>query len=294
MGHDKKSIRQNVLDGDNLPNAILNAIIAGYDAPTIINDTIEVLQSGETTSYMFEATPDAIEQFAEAFMDKVGQVAADLRGFEYIDKPVIRRRSRGGTMPAQPGVQEDALAPTQETGEAETTTDGIEVESAGGEDGELAEGFDAAAPDLAEGPDSLVEQTIQKVGVNELEIDAILNTQRPVDEDGGYQGKIAIKFPVVLSASGRSSVAGALASQGVDVDELGRAVTDYALDFIRRNAEKYFGGIDPETASESLEFTGMGFSESNGNALVSTFQVGQPAADSGLARAAHRVVGGAK
>lgn len=257
MGHDKTAIRQNVLDGDNLPNAILNAIIAGYDAPTIINDTIEVLQTGDTTSYMFEATPDAIEQFAKAFMNKVRQVAADLRDFEYIDKPVIRRKSDGAIAP--PDTQtEEGLG----VGVAEPDGEGIEVESAG--EGDM---------DLAERPDPMAEQTIRKVGVGDLQIDAILKTQRSLD-GGRFQGKIAIKFPEDLSATGRSSVAGALASQGMDVDELGQVVTDYALDFIGRNADEYFGGMDAETASETLQFTGMSFSESNSSAIVSTFEVG--------------------
>jgi len=272
MGHEKKSIRQNVLDGDNLPNAILNAIIAGYDAPTIINDTIEVLQSGETTSYMFEATPDAIEQFAEAFMSKVHEVAADLRDFEYIDKPVIRRRS-GGAAPAPEAEAGDALETGAEIGEADIASEGIEVESAG--DGDVDVGLDdmGSSADLGEGPDPSAEQTIRKVGVNELEIDAILKTQKPLD-GGLFQGKVAIKFPTALSTTGRSSVAGTLASQGVDVDELGQAVTDYALDFIGRNTEEYFGGMDAEMASRTLRFTGMGFSESNDSAIVSTFEVG--------------------
>lgn len=271
MGHDKKSIRQNVLDGDNLPNAILNAIIAGYDAPTIINDTIEVLQSGETTSYMFEATPDAIEQFAEAFVDKVRQVATDLRDFEYIDKPVIRRRSEG-TMPAPESQAGPALETGAELGEADIASEGIEVESAG--EGDIGAGLDdGSGADLGEGPDPSADQTIRKVGVSELEIDAILKTQKPLD-GGVFQGKVAIKFPTDLSTTGRSSVAGALASQGVDVDELGQAVTDYALDFIGRNAEEYFGGMDAETANRTLRFTGMGFSESNDSAIVSTFEVG--------------------
>ncbi len=127
--------------------------------------------------------------------------------------------------------------------------------------------------ELAEGPDPSAEQTIRKVGVSELEIDAILKTQRPLD-GGVFQGKVAIKFPADLSTVGRSSVAGTLASQGLDVDELGQAVTDYALDFIGRNAEEYFGGMDTETASKTLRFTGMGFSESNDSAIVSTFEVG--------------------
>lgn len=268
MGHDKKSIRQNVLDGDNLPNAILNAIIAGYDAPTIINDTIEVLQTGETTSYMFEATPDAIEQFAEAFVDKVRQVAAELRDFEYIDKPVIRRRS-DGAMSARPEAQagDAALGTGAELGGADVVSEGIEVESAGEGD------MDGLGADLAEGPDPSLDRTIRKVGVSELEIDAILKTQRPLD-GGLFQGKVAIKFPADLGATGRLSVAGVLASQGVDVDELGQAVTDYALDFIGRNAEEYFGGMDADTASRTLRFTGMGFSESNDSAIVSTFEVG--------------------
>jgi len=279
MGHEKKSIRQNVLDGDNLPNAILNAIIAGYDAPTIINDTIEVLQSGETTSYMFEATPDAIEQFAEAFMTKVHEVAADLRDFEYIDKPVIRRR--GGTVSAPEAEAGNVLETEVETGvetgveisEADIANEGIEVESAG--DGDIDMGLDeiGSSPELGEGPDPSVEQTIRKVGVNELEIDAILKTQKSID-GGMFQGKVAIKFPAVLSTTGRSSVAGVLASQGVDVDELSQVVTDYALDFIGRNSEEYFGGMDTDMANRTLRFTGMGFSESNDSAIVSTFEVG--------------------
>lgn len=271
MGHDKKSIRQNVLDGDNLPNAILNAIIAGYDAATIINDTIEVLQTGETTSYMFEATPDAIEQFADAFMDKVRQVAADLRDFEYIDKPVIRRRS-DGAMSARPEAQAgDAL----ETGadDADIANEGIEVESAGEGDADPGDAFGGTDTGLAEGPDPSADQTIRKVGVNDLKIDAILKTQKPLD-GGMFQGKVAIKFPTDLGTTGRSSVAGVLASQGVDVDELGQAVADYTLDFIGRNAEEYFGGMDVDTASRTLRFTGMGFSESNDSAIVSTFEVG--------------------
>jgi len=271
MGHEKKSIRQNVLDGDNLPNAILNAIIAGYDAATIINDTIEVLQSGETTSYMFEATPDAIEQFSETFMSKVHEVATDLRDFEYIDKPVIRRRS-GGVAPAPEAETGDALETGAEIGEGDVASDGIDVESAGAGDPDM--GLSEGSPtNLGEGPDPSVEQTIRKVGVNELEIDAILKTQKPLD-GGMFQGKVAIKFPTALSTTGRSSVAGALTSQGVDVDELGQAVTDYALDFIGRNAEEYFGGMDAEMASRTLRFTGMGFSESNDSAIVSTFEVG--------------------
>lgn len=273
MGHDKTAIRQNVLDGDNLPNAILNAIIAGYDAPTIINDTVEVLQSGDTTSYMFEATPDAIEQFAETFVEKVKQVAAELRDFEYIDKPIIRRKSREEPKPAQ-----DGLGVT----EPKIVDEGIEVESAG--EGDLDEGLDinepegldelgAGEPGLDEEPALAAEQTIHKVGVADLEIDAILRTQKPLDS-GRFQGRIAIKFPTPLDATGRSSVAGVLALQGVDVDELGQAVAEYTIDFIARNSDKYFDGMDVDTASGTLEFTGMSFSESNSNAIVSTFEVG--------------------
>lgn len=283
MGHDKTAIRQNVLDGDNLPNAILNAIIAGYDAPTIISDTIEVLQTGETTSYMFEATPDAIEQFAEAFVDKVKLVAAELRDFEYIDKPVIRRKS-GETVTSAP-------SDTQTEGrglsvEAEPDLgEGIDVESAGEGDVDM---------DLVEGPEpDPVEQTIRKVGVQELKIDAILKAQKPLD-GGGFEGKIAIKFPVDLKTTGRQHPAGVLSSQGISVDELGDAVTNYTLDFIGRNAEKYFGGMDAEIASRTLEFTDFKFSESNDSALVSTFMVGTEQSDSmpdiGLARAARQGV----
>ncbi len=265
MGHDKTAIRQNVLDGDNLPNAILNAIIAGYDAATIINDTVEVLQSGETTSYMFEATPDAIEQFAEAFMGKVRQVATDLRDFEYIDKPVIRRRSNGVISP--PDTQTKEGLGVEVEPEIVSGGEGIEVESAGEGD------MDLVQDSLAEGPDPSVEQTIRKVGVGDLRIDAILKTQKSLD-GGRFEGRIAIKFPDDLGVTGRSSVAGTLASQGIDVDALGQAVTEYVLDFIGRNAEEYFGGMDADMASETLQFTGMSFSKSNKGAIVSTFEVG--------------------
>lgn len=178
-------------------------------------------------------------------------------------------------MPAQ-----DGLGVT----ETKVVDEGIEVESAG--EGDLDDGLDVDEPKgldeglgldedegLDEEPAPAAEQTIRKVGVGELKIDAILKTQKPLD-GGRFQGRIAIKFPTPLDVMGRSSVAGMLALQGVDVDELGKAVTDYTIDFIGRNSGEYFGGMDADTASDTLEFTGMSFSESNKSAIVSTFEVG--------------------
>jgi len=272
MGQKKTAIRQNVLDGDNLPNAILNAVIAGYDVETIVGDTVETLQKGETTTFMFEATPDAIEQFAESFVAKVRAVAAELREFEYIDKPVIRRRDAqtpaakpdarvGGESGAKSGPEaegEDEGAPAPAADE-----EGIEVESA--EEARPAE--EVQPPAAAE----TTETTVRMVPVSELKIVGILAT---IERVGGkrYRGKVAIKFPnslVGLSAS----VPAALAKQGVDTDELAEAVADYVIDFIARNPDR-FGRMDAGTAADTLEFTEMAFSESNDRAIVSTFEVG--------------------
>lgn len=269
MGHKKTAIRQNVLDGDNLPNAILNAVIAGYDVATIVNDTIEVLQQGETTSYMFEATPDAIEQFADAFVSKVKGVADELRGFEYIDKPVIRRRDEGAA--AQPDARVGGESAGGEPADAEAL-EGIEIESA--EEPELSDeplGDEPLGDELGGDPGA-VEKTVRKVAVTDLEIDAILATQEPIG-DGRFTGKVAIKFPGALAGLG-ASVPGVLSRQGVDPDELADAVVGYTLDFISRNAAERFDGLDPDTANRTLTFTGMEFSDTNDSAIVSTFEVG--------------------
>lgn len=277
MGQKKTAIRQNVLDeGGNLPNAILNAVIAGYDVDTIVGDTIEVLQTGDTTTFMFEATPDAIEQYAESFAERVRAVAAELREFEYIDKPVIRRK--GPQTPAKPDARvEDELGAAEkpkgeDEGKDEGATapaddEGIEVES--------AEDVPAAAPAAETQPPPVAgettETTVRMVPVSELKIVGILAT---IERVAGkrYRGKVAIKFPnslVGLSAG----VPAALAKQGVDTDELAEAVADYVIDFIARNPDR-FGRMDAGTAADTLEFTEMAFSESNDRAIVSTFEVG--------------------
>jgi len=281
MGQNKKAIRQNVLEGDNLPNAILNAVIAGFDSATIVNDTIEVLQQGETSSFMFEATPDAIEQFADTFVAKVRTVAQELREFEYIDKPVIRRRTNE-TLSVQPDAevgQDTGVEATPDEGIADDGDDGIEVESAEAvADDPLADTEDGT--DIS--PDSLDEETVRKVAVEDVDIDAILASIKPAG-DGKYTGKVALKFPNNVAQLGTVVSGGvekklpveAINKQGIDVDELGEAVIDYALDFIARNAEERFGGMDSETARRTLKFTdSMAFSKSNDRALVSTFEVG--------------------
>ena len=281
MGQNKKAIRQNVLEGDNLPNAILNAVIAGFDSATIVNDTIEVLQQGETSSFMFEATPDAIEQFADTFVAKVRTVAQELREFEYIDKPVIRRRTNE-TLSVQPDAevgQDTGVEATPDEGIADDGDDGIEVESAEAvADDPLADTEDGT--DIS--PDSLDEETVRKVAVEDVDIDAILASIKPAG-DGKYTGKVALKFPNNVAQLGTVVSGGvekklpveAIDKQGIDVDELGEAVIDYALDFIARNAEERFGGMDSETARRTLKFTdSMAFSKSNDRALVSTFEVG--------------------
>ena len=272
MGQKKTAIRQNVLDGDNLPNAILNAVIAGYDVETIVGDTVETLQKGETTTFMFEATPDAIEQFAESFVAKVKAVAAELREFEYIDKPVIRRRDTqtpaakpdarvGGESGAKGGSEAEGESKGSPAGAGAGAGDeGIEVESA-----EEARPAEEAPPPVAE------ETTTRMVPVSELEIAGILAT---IERVGGkrYRGKVAIKLPNSLVGLG-ASVSAALTKQGVDMDELADAVADYVIDFIARNPDR-FGRMDAGTAADTLEFTEMAFSSSNDKAIVSTFEVG--------------------
>jgi len=266
MGNDKVAIRQNVLDGDNLPNAILNAVIAGFDVATVVNDTVEVLQQGETTTYMFEATPDAIEHFAETFLANVRLVADELRGYEYIDKPVIRR------LDGADGADGTIVRPEADAGqEAETADaeDGIEVESADEPAAAPVDELDLDDVDTGRGGG---EQTIRKVGVDDLRIKALLKHQRPAG-DGRFEGKVVILFPNDLGSLGHS-VASVISKQGVDDAELAQAVEEYVLEFIGRTADKYFGGMAPDAAEATLEFTGMAFSTSNERALVSTFEVG--------------------
>jgi len=269
MGQNKTAIRQNVLDGDNLPNAILNAVIAGFDVATIVNDTVEVLQQGDTTSFMFEATPDAIEQFAESFVAKVRSVAGELRDFEYIDKPVIRRRG-DGTVTVEPDAEVGELQP-----DAEVPTgvdEGIEVES--------AEEAVLDAPPTSSGVDSEAdlgvpeEETVQKVAVEDIEMDAILATQKSIGGDR-FTGKVALKFPASFADMPPTTKPGdALVKLGIDFDGLPDAVAEYVLDFIGRNAGEYFGGMSPETAARTLKFTEFAFSQSNDHAMVATFEVG--------------------
>jgi len=272
MGQNKTAIRQNVLDGDNLPNAILNAVIAGFDVATIVNDTVEVLQQGDTTSFMFEATPDAIEQFADSFVAKVRSVAGELRGFEYIDKPVIRRRD-DGTVTVEPDAEVGELQPDAEV--ADGVDEGIEVESA-----EEAVLDAPPASDLGGGLDSEAdlgapsgEETVQKVAVEDIEMDAILATQKPIGGDR-FTGKVALKFPVSFAGMFPIKPGDALVKLGIDFDGLPDAVAEYVLDFIGRNAGEYFGGMSPETAARTLKFTEFAFSQSNDHAMVATFEVG--------------------
>lgn len=266
MGQKKTAIRQNVLDGDNLPNAILNAVIAGYDAETIVGDTVEVLQKGETTTFMFEATPDAIEQFAEAFVAKVKAVAAELRKFEYIDKPVIRRKETQA-----PAAKPDARVEGESGAGDENEGVPAGVGADAGDDGEGMEVESAEEARPAEPPPSAEETTTRMVPVSELKIVGILAAIERI-EGKRYRGKVAIKFPNSLAGLG-ASVPAALTKQGVDTDELAEAVADYVIDFIARNPDR-FGRMDAGTAADTLEFTEMAFSSSNDKAIVSTFEVG--------------------
>jgi len=271
MGQNKTAIRQNVLDGDNLPNAILNAVIAGFDVATIVNDTVEVLQQGDTTSFMFEATPDAIEQFADSFVTKVRSVAGELRDFEYIDKPVIRRRG-DGTITVEPDAEIGELRPDETTAEGVDGVDeGIEVESAeeavldAPPASDLGGDLDIGAPGG--------EETVQKVAVEDIEMDAILATQKPIGDDR-FTGKVALKFPVSFADMTGDKPGDALIKLGIDFDELPAAVAEYVLGFIGRNADEYFGGMSPETVTRTLAFTEFAFSQSNDHAMVATFEVG--------------------
>jgi len=270
MGQNKTAIRQNVLDGDNLPNAILNAVIAGFDVATIVNDTVEVLQQGDTTSFMFEATPDAIEQFADSFVAKVRSVAGELRDFEYIDKPVIRRRG-DGTIAVEPDAEVGELRPDAES-PPDGVDEGIEVESA-----EEAVLDAPPAGDLGGDLDSDLgapgEETVQKVAVEDIEMDAILATQKPIGGDR-FTGKVALKFPVSFADMLPIKPGDALVKLGIDFDGLPDAVAEYVLDFVGRNAGEYFGGMSPETAARTLKFTEFAFSQSNDRAMVATFEVG--------------------
>jgi hypothetical protein len=272
MGQKKTAIRQNVLDeGGNLPNAILNAVIAGYDVGTIVGDTVEVLQTGDTTTFMFEATPDALEQYAESFAEKVRAVAAELREFEYIDKPVIRRRD-AQTPAAKPDARVGGESGAKGGPEAEGEDEGAPAPAADGEEGIEVESAEEARPAEEAQPPAAAETTTRVVPVSEVEIDAILAAGIERIGDGRYSGKVAIKFPVSLAGLG-ASVAAALSSVCADTDELAEAAADYVIGFIARNPGK-FGQMDAGTAADTLEFTGMGFSKSNDRAVVSTFEVG--------------------
>lgn len=271
MGHDKIAIRQNVLDGDNLPNAILNAVIAGYDAPTIVQDTIETLQKGDVTSYMFQATPSAIDQFVDAFVEKARQVTDELRKYEFIDAPIIRR------MGAE--AMNDGSAVVQPTEEVDSENEGIDVESAeeeptddmAMEDESLETGDDELSSLDEGGPEGLGEEdVVRKIGVTDLDIKAILDQQKPTG-DGSYEGKVAIIFPESLNDLGTSGVNRTLAKLGIDSWELAAAVSEYVMDFIGRTSRKYFGGMD--AGSAEVEFTDMAWSGSNDRAIVSTYVV---------------------
>lgn len=263
---EKAANRENVLEGDVLPNAILNAAIAGFDVDTIVQDVLETLETGEISAGMWEITPGAIEDFVDSYQRKIQEIAARLRKYEYSDKPNVKLRGEGMV----DGEAIDSLQPSVEITE-DIGAEGIDVESAD----EMGDGLDLDDVDL--GSEAETGATIRKLGVDELEFKALLKHQE-TKGDGTYEGKVAIWFPDEIHTSG-SHVASVFSEHGLDADDVDGPLGEYVLDFIVRNADKYFGGIDQDAARDTLKFTAVDWSAQNDKVLVATYTLGGGADD---------------
>ena len=260
---EKAANRENVLEGDVLPNAILNAAIAGYDVDTIVQDVLETLETGEVSAGMWEVTPGALEDFVDSYQRKIQQIAARLRKYEYSDKPNVKLRGEGMV----DGEAMETLQPSVEITEELGADEGIDVESADEMDDD---GLDLDDVDL--GSEAETGATIRKLGVDELEFKALLRHQE-AKGDGTYEGKVAIWFPDAIHATG-SHVASVFNEHGLDADDVDGPLGEYVLDFVRRNADQYFGGIDQDTARGTLRFTAVDWSSQNDKVLVATYTLG--------------------
>ena len=266
---EKTANRENVLEGDILPNAILNAALAGYDVDTIVQDVLETLETGEISAGMWEITPSAIEDFVDSYQSKIQEIAARLRKYEYSDKPNVKLRGEG----IVDGEVMETLQPSVEITEELGADEGIDVESAD----EMDDGLDLDDVDL--GPDTETDSAVRKLGVDELQFKALLKHQE-AKGDGTHEGKVAIWFPEEIHTAG-SHVASVFSEHGLEADDVDGPLGEYVLDFIRRNADQYFGGIDPDTARDTLKFTAVDWSSRNDKVLVATYTLGAGAADTG-------------
>lgn len=264
---EKVANRENVLEGDILPNAILNAAIAGFDVDTIVQDVLETLETGEISAGMWEVTPGAIEDFVDSYQTKIQEIAARLRRYEYSDKPNVKLRGEGMV----DGEAMEALQPSVSITEELGTDEGIDVESA---DEMGDDGLDLDDVDLGS-----EESTVRKLGVDELKFKALLKHQE-AKGDGTYEGKVAIWFPDEIHTTG-SHVASVFREHGLEADDVDGPLGEYVLDFISRNAGKYFGGISPDAARDTLKFTAVDWSSQNDKVLVATYTLGGGADDMG-------------
>lgn len=255
---EKTANRENVLEGDVLPNAILNAAIAGYDVDTIVQDVLETLETGEVSAGMWEITPSAIEDFVDSYQRKIQEIAGRLRKYEYSDKPNVKLRGEGMV----DGEAMETLQPSVEITEELGADEGIDVESA-----EMDDGLDLDDVDLGSGTET--DSAIRKLGVDELQFKALLKHQE-AKGDGTFEGKVAIWFPEEIHTSG-SHVSTVFNEHGLDTDDVAGPLRKYVLDFVHRNADKYFGGIDPDTADETFEFKVVDWSSQNDKVLVATY-----------------------
>lgn len=265
---EKAANRENVLEGDVLPNAILNAAIAGYDVDTIVQDVLETLETGEVSAGMWEITPGAIEDFVDSYQRKIQEIAARLRKYEYSDKPNVKLRGEGMV----DGEALETLQPSEIVTEEISVGDGIDVESAD----EMGDGLDL--DDVDPGPEA-ESGAIRKLGVDELQFKALLKHQE-TKGDGTYEGKVAIWFPDEIHTAG-SHVASVFSEHGLDADDVDGPLGEYVLDFVLRNADQYFGGINPDTARDTLKFTAVDWSSQNDKVLVATYTLGGGIADAG-------------
>lgn len=168
----------------------------------------------------------------------------------------------------------EALQPSVLVTEDLGADEGIDVESAD----EMDDGLNLDDVDL--GPDTETDSAVRKVGVDELQFKALLKHQE-AKGDGTYEGKVAIWFPEEIHTSG-SHVASVFNEHGLEADEVDGPLGEYVLDFVSRNADEYFGGIDSDTARDTLKFTAVDWSSRNDKVLVATYTLGDGAAEAGV------------